>query len=404
MTPAKNKLNVHHIGGRFGNGGFPILPMFERDMVRVYYDADRDCIEQVRELHADAEAEVRVLPYCVGGENAKGTLHINYDTSSSSLYPLNPEYAPYYFFSYNHDFLASDSMRTVERREVDVVSLDHVVSSGATEFAPPDFLSLDVQGAEYAILTGAAKTLGANVLGLVIETGFHPVYQGQRLFGDVHALLDKAGFHFVQFLRFQDYTPFRAYIGMRGKGFHKQADALFLRKVGDLERTVADQEVRRTMLRKLAFIALVYDQTEYALDCLRHCGTNAGTGRPASTSRYETFLDDIECSAAKMPKRFPRLFSEKYSFEVSKRRFASSASLALDAGSMGLGERIWLRFVYPRIYRIADVYRFVIERLWGAAASRMLPSSFVERTLKKYGLKEQARLLKKNRVIQTLFC
>src|SRR5512139_1275605 len=104
MNDAQLKLSLHHVGGRFGNGGFPVLPAFERDMVRVFYDADRDCIDNVRERLAGSGAEVHVLPYCVGGADGRGTLHINYDTTSSSLYPLNPGYGPYYFFSYNHDF------------------------------------------------------------------------------------------------------------------------------------------------------------------------------------------------------------------------------------------------------------------------------------------------------------
>lgn len=398
MGGASEKLSMHHIGGRFGNGGFPVLPSFEHALVRVYYDADRDCIDQVRERLAGSAAEVRVLPFCVGGTDGRGTLHVNYDTTSSSLYPLNPGYGPFYFFSYNHDFLASDSLRTMERREVDVVSLDRIFRDGVAG-APPDFLSMDVQGAEHAILEGAKETLRTSVLGLVIEAGLHPLYQGQRTFGDVQALLGEAGFHFVQFLGFHDYAPYRAPVGLRGEGFHILTDALFLRRIEDLERTETDAVKRRTLLRKLAFIAIVYGQTEYGLACLERSG-KAAQGAAGDRPRYEEFLDEFGQSAARMPARYPKLFSEKYTFELSRRRFSPAASARSGAG---MGERLWLRYIYPNIYRIAGLYRFLLHRLWAPSASLLFPGSPAERTLRKYGLTEQARSLKRRRVVETLF-
>lgn len=381
-----------------------MLSAFEGDMVRVYYDADVDCIAQIREKLKDSSAEIHVLPYCIGGTDGKGTLHVNYDTTSSSLYPLNPDYASYYFFLYNHDFVASDSIRTMEKRDVDVVSLDSLYGKEGVGVAMPDFLSMDVQGAEHAILRGATSTLRSGVLGLVIEAGLHPLYQGQRTFGDVQSLLLDAGFHFVRFLGFHDYAPFRTPVGLRGEGFHILTDALFLRRIDAIEQAVSDSGHRRTMLRKLAFISLVYDQPEYALECLQRCGTYEKSGTSSASCRYEMFLDDIERSAAKMSMRFPMLFSEKYTFGLSKRRFASSASFANDAEAAGMIERIWLRFVYPNIYLISSAYDFLVERMWGAVASLILPSSPVERIFKKYGLAAQARLLKKKRVVQALFC
>jgi hypothetical protein len=176
-------------------------------------------------------------------------------------------------------------------------------------------------------------------------------------------------------------------------------DALFLRRIEDIERRSADPVRRRSMLRKLAFIAVAYGQIEYGLACLERSG-KAGQDEPAGGPRYEEFLGEFERSAARMPARYPKRFSEKYTFELSKRRFAPAAAAASGAGT---GERLWLRFIYPNIYRIAGLYRFLLHRLWAPAASLLAFSSPAERTLRKYGLAEQARSMKRNRVVQMLF-
>jgi hypothetical protein len=42
------RISVHHIGGRGGSRSFPILESFEQDIINVIYDADKECIEQIR--------------------------------------------------------------------------------------------------------------------------------------------------------------------------------------------------------------------------------------------------------------------------------------------------------------------------------------------------------------------
>lgn len=399
------RLSVHHIGGRFGNGGLPLLPAFEQDMVRVYYDADQDCISQIAEKHWGGAAEIHVLPYCLGKEGT-GTLHINYDTTSSSLYPINPEYAPYYFFSYNHDFVAADSLRTMEQREVSIASLDSLQEISSGRVPPPDFLSMDVQGAEYAVLQGGARLLRENVLGLVIETGLQPLYEGQRLFDDVRQFLAAAGFHFVKFLSFHDYSPHRAPSGQRGEGFHVLADALFLRRIDDLQKTAADELQKSSRFMKLAFFSMVYGQIEYGLACLAEGMKPGAASITGGGLRYNTFLGELRESCEATPKRYPPTFSEKYTYALSKQRFQAQEAAGPGEGRSAAGsvsERLWLKFIYPNIYRIAGLYRFLVQTLWAAAAARVLPDSRVEKTFRKYRLKEQALLIKKKRVVEFWF-
>lgn len=408
MLKNSTKLHIHHVGGRFGNGGFADLPGFERDSVKVFYDADRDCIEQIRERYQQSLSEVQVLPYCLGRSESSGTLHVNYDPTSSSLYEHNPDYAPFYFFCYNHDFVVAETMRPMEKRPVDLVTLDRLCGKGGKIGedegpAPPDFLSLDAQGAEYDILLGAGDALESSCVAVMLEAWFHPVYQGQKLFGDICRLLSERGFYFVKFLRTTEYTPSRAPVGLRGDGFQVFSDALFLRRIDSVEAAASDNFAAHVMLRKLAFIAFVHDQFEYGLACLRRAGkADASHLEELRQWEYYRFLDDLEASVEKMPSRFPPAFQEKYSFELSRQRFANLKSLE-GQGRRSLKTYVWLKLVYPRIYDIARLYEFLLDKVWAHAAAWLCKSSPVERVLAKYGLKSQARLLKRKRVVQSLF-
>jgi hypothetical protein len=61
-----------------------------------------------------------------------------------------------------------------------------------------DFLKLDAQGAEFAILRGAESLIRRCVLGLEIEVEFLPLYNGQPLFSDVDPYVRSLGFELFE--------------------------------------------------------------------------------------------------------------------------------------------------------------------------------------------------------------
>ena len=191
------RLTVHHVGGRAGSRAFPFLSKFEKDIIDVLYDADTDCLAQIQERRQRYESELHVLPYCLGDTCRLASFNINYDPYSSSLRELNPTYGSFYFFYGDHDHIISETFKTMEKRYVDIVSLDHLFQSKTLSVPPPDFLSIDTQGSEYEILQGAKETLRLSTLALVVEVEFHPIYKDQKLFGDVANLLSDQGFDFV---------------------------------------------------------------------------------------------------------------------------------------------------------------------------------------------------------------
>jgi hypothetical protein len=130
-------------------------------------------------------------------------------------------------------------------------------------------LSVDRQGSEHEILLGAGNALKPHVIAAVVEAEFSPLYKGQKTFGDILALLSDRGFHFVKFLSWVRISPYRGPIGLRADGFHLFDDALFLGRVADIEAMDADPRHRWLLLNKLAFVSIVYQQFEYALQCLQ---------------------------------------------------------------------------------------------------------------------------------------
>ena len=326
MTDTSSLISSHHIGGRDGSGTLDVPTLFEDDIHRVLYDADADCIEQITESNRDVRLEV--LPLCVGRNCGEQVLNIYYDPFLSSLLEMNPEYADMTLFMIDPrkgpiDYKFADTGRTMERRNVDVVTLDSLYAVNSPITQSPDFLSLDVQGAEYEVLEGGLKTLETSVLALRLEVEFHELYKDQKLFGDISQFLANRGFHFARFIRMSEVAPSRQPIGLGSGGFHVYSEALFLRKVDHITN-VEDLPKRITMLLKLGFIAISFGQFEYSLSCLRKAWEVPipdDLERELAARNYYRFLCDLKAAVARHPSRYTPLFSQRYSFAESKGRF-----------------------------------------------------------------------------------
>ena len=320
------RISIHHVGGRGGNRSFPELPRFERDFVNVLYDADPDCIEQVHAANLGRASELHVLPFCLAEASGKRNLNINYDPFTSSLLDFNEEYGGYYQQLADHDYVFAETFAPAERREIEVVTLDQVLASSAAPVPPPNFLSLDTQGSEYDILCGASGALKSDVVALVVEVEFHPLYRQQKLFGDLTDFLAEKGFHFVRFLFGTRVAPYRAPIGLRADGFHLFDDALFLRRIEDIVKLEVGGVERRLLLKKLAFVSIAYNQLEYALECLNAARRiQVAQAVPAGTQpSYLAFLHALEREIESLRPLRLRSFAEKFTFSESKQRFDMS--------------------------------------------------------------------------------
>lgn len=417
------RISIHHVGGRDGHGPFPIESQFQPDLILTFYEADADCVEQIKERNRHLESEVHVLPYCLGAKRGEVTLSINYDPYTSSLLPNNPAYADYRIisnygaFGREFDYVLGQTMQAMERRPVSLVSLDELLSSGQLGVAP-DFLSIDTQGSEYDILIGAREVLRQNTLAVSLEVEFHPIYCGQKLFGDVLTLMADHGFMFLRFNHEPTlFTPGRSPIGLRGGGVHLSDDALFLRSVQSLQE-IGDERRRCLMLHKLAFLAVAFNQIEMAVESLRAAEglTAAETAREElANTRYGRFLDDFWAAVKRQPRFFPATFQTEFTFEASRSRFATSDQ----RGSKWL-ERIrdWCvrkperwqgikRILQPLsawARRLALLVKLALagKPFWRHPAWQWRTE--VERVLRRYELDDQEKIVRRNRWRHSPFC
>jgi FkbM family methyltransferase len=393
----------HHVGGRGGSRSFPVLKHFERDFVNVLYDADADCIGQMREVSSAMDSESHVLPYCLGEQACPAVFHLNYEPCTNSVLETNQDYGSYYFFDWSAiDFVWGEGARTMERRKVDVITLDELYRAEKVAAPAPDFLSLDTQGSEYEILRGAERLLATDILGLIVEVEFAPIYKDQKLFGDVSAYLAGRGFHFVQFMGFGEMSPFRAPVGQRGRGFQLVSEGLFLRKV---EALPGDPATRRRQLLKLAFIAIVFDQFEYGLQCLEQAG-DAAAGNAATC--YEQFLQELRETIVRMPQHRLPSITEHLSFEESQARFRPGREKAVEpaAPPPPSPAKELLRRVPPLFFLLKKMNQGLRKAgtllRSGTNTNQAAPADTdVERLLKRYGLDQQAETLRSVRLKQT---
>jgi len=72
---------------------------------------------------------------------------------------------------------------------INVTTIDAVKSKLPTI----DFLQIDVQGAELAVLNGAKESL-KNIAALELEVRFYPIYENEKTFKDINVYLEDNGF------------------------------------------------------------------------------------------------------------------------------------------------------------------------------------------------------------------
>lgn len=402
-----SKLSIHHIGGRGGTRSFPYTKNFERDIINVLYDADADCAAQITERNWAIGSELHVLPYALGDTCKLGVLNINYDPFTSSLLEKNSSYDSFYEFSQDHDYILGETTKLIEKRDVKLVSIDHIFKLNSLTFPKPDFLSIDTEGGEYGVLEGASETMKCSILAINAEVTFHPFRIGQKSFGELCALLANHGFYFAAFANtngnvvMAEMAPYRYPIGLRGAGFHTLSEALFLRKIDVVESMFPESSTRYINLRKLAFISIVFNQIEYGLECLKHSRLIEHENKIDEflVPNYFKFLQQLEKTVEIHPQIFPQTFSSKYSSEQSKARFNPNFKV----GSK-LKEKLKKTFQkYQLIYKLMlNAYRVII-RLWEYISTLKFGHSNFEKIFIKYGLLSQACIIKKKRILQSRY-
>jgi FkbM family methyltransferase len=132
------------------------------------------------ELMKQPHPKMIFLPFAIG-DGQPAVLNICSAPGMSSLLEPNLE-----LLSHFHGF--GEWGQVIERQPLITHRLDDI-----DEVQDIDFLKLDVQGSELAILENAPEKLRSTLV-IQVETLFVPFYKEQPLFGEIDLILRKAGF------------------------------------------------------------------------------------------------------------------------------------------------------------------------------------------------------------------
>ena len=219
-------------------------------------------VELCRELNSAAPWGINYYPCAVAKSRGSRVFYETAHSMCGSLFPPDERYADVF-----HNL---EVMRLKQTSLIDTTPLDEFVHEQST--GPVDFIKLDIQGAELEALQGAVGVL-KNVVFIICEVEFVPLYKGQPLFGEVDAFLRSHGFVFHKFLGGSGRTvkPLIFNGDANQVNQHMWADAVFIRDLFHMESLSSEQ------LQKLALFTALYDSPDVALFLLGEYDKRMGT-------------------------------------------------------------------------------------------------------------------------------
>jgi FkbM family methyltransferase len=197
--------------------------------------------------------------------------------------------------------------------EIECRTVDDLLASTGKQI---DFIKLDLEGGELAVLEGAPKTL-ETCIGLHVEVCFQTLRENQPLFGDIARFLHQRGLEFMDFvslLRWQRDS-------FDGLGQAIFGDALFLRPPENLMGLANGEFITARRARVYVAILAIYERYDLALkfiDLLR------AQGRALSAEHIERLRSIVSRRKARFDRRFrfasglgrsySRIAGQNYSF------------------------------------------------------------------------------------------
>jgi len=200
-------------------------PLAAHDAVRV--TAFEPQAEDRRRLEASAWP-VRCLPNFLG-DGREATFHVTRWPGNCSLF--RPDPAAVDAFTGLGASHPTGNFHLVSTARVQTTRLDDV-----TDLPRPDFIKLDIQGAELMVLQNGRTAL-SRALVVESEALFVPLYHDQPLFGELHAFMREEGFLFHRFMNVAGrcYRPFVTNDPSVPMSQPLWADAVFVRNPLTLE-------------------------------------------------------------------------------------------------------------------------------------------------------------------------
>ena len=223
-----------------------------------------------QELNLKAKDGFIYYPFALGERSETRPFYETKWAACCSLYEPNEQF--------NELYNGLDVQNLTKKRSIQTINLNNFVNEYGIEKV--DFIKIDVQGAELDVFKGGTNIL-SDVLAIVSEVEFVPLYIDQPLFGDVSGFLTDYNLMFHKFLTLQGTAlkPFLINNDINASSQIMWSDAMFIRNVDQINNLNEDQ------LLKLSLLARIYGSPDLTLFCLATIDKRKGT------KLVETFLN-----------------------------------------------------------------------------------------------------------------
>ena len=182
LWPEQANVEVMDVGANPIEGKAPYAALLAAGLAKVTgFEPQPEPLARLNKVKSQAET---YHPVALGDGQA-GRLHLFKHSGFSSLFPINSAASRLIGFDgFTHE---------TGQIPVETTRLDDLAEVGRV-----DYLKIDVQGAETAIIVNGREKLAEAVL-IQTEVRFLPLYDGEPGFGALHSLLESMGFYLHDF-------------------------------------------------------------------------------------------------------------------------------------------------------------------------------------------------------------
>jgi len=206
------------------------------------------------DLNAKMTRKIQFYPMALGDDEQERTFYETNHPMCCSLYKPNEELLRIYT---NLDVALLKSVGTIRTMRLDDFVAQHDIDD-------VDFIKIDIQGAELDVFKGGVKTL-QDVVFIVSEVEFIPLYLDQPLFGDVCGFLAEQDLMFHKFIGLAGRTikPIVMNNDPNYPSQHMWSDAIYIKNITRLSTLAPDK------LLKMGILSFRYGSPDLAFFCFK---------------------------------------------------------------------------------------------------------------------------------------
>ena len=226
-----------------------LLDFFPNSKIHAFEVDENEC----NKLNKLTKEGLKFHPYALGDKEEKRKFYETNHPMCSSLYEPNEKLLKLY------NNLSVAYLKKIS--EIKTISLDSFVKKEKIDVI--DFIKIDIQGAELDTFRGAETSI-KNVLTIISEVEFLPLYNKQPLFGDVCSFLNSKDIMFHKFLGLsgRSLIPVILQNDANFPSQHMWSDAVFVRNILKIK------ELDNSQLLKLATFSYLYGSPDLTYFCL----------------------------------------------------------------------------------------------------------------------------------------